>query len=163
MKVYSIQIYKSLLAPNTRCQSMKSLVSDFIFNKTGTLARVFGLYGVHWSTLQYISVHLCIVIKFIYSSLEYTLRSTWGLNGPAQAKNAQYNLGWVYHSRHMHWYIILTQVIYRERKNYHMTLAETHLLEFCTFHDCLLHVLVKLKLSSMLDTELGYDLLKIDS
>ena len=60
---------------------------------------------------------------------------------------------------------MLTQVIYRKCENFiiwHWH-KEVFARVFLPFHDCLLRVLDILKLSSMLDTELGYNLLRNDS
>ena len=102
---------------------------NFVFaHKSGAtrlaLARVLGPFGEHCSTFRYICASLC---NSFHRSFEYTLRSTWRLNRPTQAKNAQYNLGWacVY---------ILTQEIYREHKKISFDIGtKMHLLEFSTF------------------------------
>ena len=84
-----------------------------------------------------------------------------------QAKNAQYNLVWVdlHCSWNVHWHICWRKwLITTNVKNYHLTLARRHICyNFLPFHDCLLRFLVIMKLSNMLDTELGYHLLRNDS
>ena len=97
----------------------------------------------------YISAWLC---SSFHGSFEYTLRSIWRLNRLTQAKNTQCNLVWVYRSRRMHWHICWPKWFIVSIKKYQLILA--HLLEFPTFYDCLLCILVVLKLSSMLNTEL---------
>ena len=64
------------------------------------------LSPVYSGRLEYIAVHFCTwLCNSFRSSFEYTLRSTWRMNRPTQAKNAQYNLLWAYHSRRMRWHI----------------------------------------------------------
>ena len=59
---------------------------------------------------------------------------------------------------------MLTQVIYRERKNISFDIGtKTHLLEFSTFSRLPSARFSLLKLSSLLDTELEYNLLQNDS
>ena len=78
-------------------------------------------FGVHCSTFLSICARLCN--SFHYSSFEYTLRSTWRLNRPTPAKNAQYNLLWAYPQPAYALAYMLTQMIHCE-KIYNLTLAE---------------------------------------
>ena len=92
--------------------------------------------------------NLCMVMQFLEaerteSSQKGPIQFSLGLPQPA------YALAYM-----------LTQVIYRERKHFHLTLAQRRICyNFLPFHDCLLRDLVILKLSSTLDIELVYNLL----
>ena len=76
---------------------------QLLINKTGTRQCTRAV----WRTLEYVAVYFCTsawLCNSFHSSFEYTLRSTWRLNGPTQAQNAQNNLVWVYQSWRMHWH-----------------------------------------------------------
>ena len=102
-----------------------SFVAHCALNKTGTRQCIRAV----WSTLQYVAVY-CSTFLYIcawlyssfHSSFEYTLRSTWSLNRPTQKRPMQFSVGLpqpVYALAY-----VLTQVIYRERKIFSLTLAQ---------------------------------------